>query len=58
METFLGIVHCKMGDEIFALRHTIIAESAEIAYKILQSDIVWNTHFNKNFKVVSYGLVG
>ena len=57
METFLGIVHCKVGDEIFALRQTIVAENEEKAYQILQSDVVWNTHFGKNLKIVSYGLV-
>ena len=57
MQTFLGIIHCKVGDEIFALRQTLIAENVEIAYQMLQADVVWNTHFAKCLKVVAYGLV-
>ena len=57
MEIFVGIIYCRMGDNIFNLRQTIAAKNEKIAYEILQSDVVWNTHFNKNLKVVSYGLV-
>lgn len=57
METFIGIIYCRIGDNIFNLRQTIIAENHEMAYNILQSDVVWNTHFTKDLKVINYGLV-